>query len=121
MSAIERSTTIFRADMQICPWWRNDAERRRVHGVVEVGVVEDDQRVVAAELEHDALEVAAGSLGELASGLRGAREVDAPDRRVLDELVGDRPRLPGSVRDDVQDASREARFGEDLAPERARP
>ena len=49
---------IRRADMQICPWCRNDAERRRVDGVLDVGVAEHDQRVVAAELEHDALEVA---------------------------------------------------------------
>ena len=41
------------------------AEGGGVDGVVEVGVVEHDQRVLAAELEHDALQVAAGGLGEL--------------------------------------------------------
>ena len=49
------------------------AERRRVDRVVEVGVGEDDQRVVAAELEHDALQVAARGLGEPAAALRSSR------------------------------------------------
>ena len=36
-----RSTTIFLADMQIWPWWRNEAEGSGVDGVVEIRIVED--------------------------------------------------------------------------------
>ena len=73
------------------------AERGRVDGVVEVGVREDDERVEAAELEHDALQVPARRLRELAAGRGRAGEVDPPDGRVLDELVADRRRpRPGA-------------------------
>ena len=63
-SATPRSTRIRRVDMQIWPECRNAPNGGRVDGVVEVGVVEHDQRVLAAELEHDALQVPAGGLGE---------------------------------------------------------
>ena len=66
------------------------AERGGVDRVVEIGVGEDDQRVLAAQLEHDPLQVTAGSLGQLAAGGRRAGEVDPPHARVLDELVTDR-------------------------------
>ena len=72
-SAIERSTMILarrHADLALV---EERAERGRVDGVLEVGVAEDDQRVVAAELEHDALQVAAGRLGELATGRSSSR------------------------------------------------
>jgi len=95
------------------------AERRRVDGVVDVRVREHDDGVVAAELEHDSLQVAARRLGELAPDVRRAGEVDPADGRVRDELVTDRARLPGRVRHDVQDAFRQAGLGEDLTPEKA--
>ena len=118
-SAIGRSTMIRRADMQICPWCRNAPNARRVDRVLEVGVGEDDQRVVAAELEHDALQLPAGRLGELAARAGRAGEVEPAHGRVLDQLVADRARLAGRVRDDVQDAGRQPGLGEDLAPEQA--
>ena len=45
-------------------------------GVVDVGVVEHDERVVAAELERAVLELAAGDLRDLAAGPGRAGEVD---------------------------------------------
>ena len=72
-SAIGRSTMILprrHADLALV---QERAEGRRVDRVVEVGVGEHDQRVVAAELEHDALEVAAGRLGELAPDRASSR------------------------------------------------
>ena len=86
------------------------AERGGVDGVVEVGVGQHDQRVLTAQLEHDALQVPAGGLGELAAGGRRAGEVDPAHVRVLDELVADRrARLAAVVRDDVQHAAGQAR------------
>ena len=82
------------------------AERGRVDRVVDVGVGQHDQRVVAAELEHDALEVAPGRLRELAPRRGRAGEVERAHVRVLDELVADRPCLAGGVRDDVERAGR---------------
>ena len=51
--------------MQIWPWCRNAPKVGRVDGVVEVRVREHDQRVVAAELEHDALELPAAASASL--------------------------------------------------------
>ncbi len=48
------------------------AERGGVDRVVEVGVGEDDQRVRAAELEHDALQVSAGRLRDPAARSRSS-------------------------------------------------
>ena len=44
--------------MQIWPWWKNEPHAAEVDRLLDVGVVEDDQRGVAAELEVGALEVA---------------------------------------------------------------
>ena len=101
------------------PLMEEAAERGGVDRVLEIGVAEHDQRVRAAELEHDPLQLAAARLRQPSARLRRAREVDPPHGRVLDELVADPGRLAGRVRDDVQDAGRQARLGEDLAPERA--
>ena len=43
-------------DMQICPMIGEAAEGRGLHGLVEIGVVEDDHRRLAAELEQHGLE-----------------------------------------------------------------
>ena len=64
---------IRRVDMQICPWWRKRAERRGVDRVLEIGVAEHDQRVRAAELEHDPLQLAAAGLCQAAARLRSSR------------------------------------------------
>ena len=55
----------------------------------------------------------------LRPGRRRAGEVEPPNRWMLDELVADRRRLPGRVRDDVERAGRQAGLAEDLAPEQA--
>jgi hypothetical protein len=92
------------------------AEGSGVDGVVEIRVVEDDERVVAAELEHDPLEVASGRLGDLPSRVRRAREVDAAHGRMFGELLADRSRLARTVGDDVEHPRREAGLTEDLTP-----
>ena len=95
------------------------AERGGVDRVLEIRVAEHDQRIRAAELQHDPLQLAAARLRQATARLRRAREVEPPHGGVLDELVADPGRLAGRVRDDVQHAGRQARLGEDLAPERA--
>ena len=100
------------------PLVQKRTERRRVDRVLEVRVPEHDQRVVAAELEHDPLQVPARRLRELAAGGRRAREVDPADRLVLGEFVADRACLTGCVRDDVEHPGRQPRLGEDLTPQR---
>ena len=60
-----------------------------VDGDVEVGVVEHDQRVLAAHLELDARAAASGGLGDARPGLDRAGEADGIDAGVLDERVAD--------------------------------
>jgi hypothetical protein len=100
-SAIAPSTTILRADMQICPdgGTRRSSSRRPRS---QRSILQDDERVVAAQLQDDSPEMAARVLRELAPGLRRAGEVEPSDRGILDELVADRPRITPCVRDDVE-------------------
>ena len=56
---------------------------------LDVGVVEHDQRAVAAELQHDALQRAARRLADQAPGLGRAGERDHPHARILDERLPD--------------------------------
>ena len=83
-------------------------ERRGLHRVVQVRVGQHDKRVVAAQLEHAALQVPPGPFGEHPPGGRGAGEVDAPHLGPLEELVRDRRRLTGRVRDHVHHPRGEA-------------
>ena len=95
------------------------AEGGRIDGVLDVGVVEHDQRVLAPELEHHPLQVPAGGLGDLAAGTGRAGEVDPPHGRVRDQLVADCRSALARCRDDVQDAGRQTGGVEDLAPQLA--
>ena len=69
------------------------AEGGGLDRLVEIGVVEHDQRRLAAELEQHRLEVAAARLGDDAADPGRAGEVDAPHGRMgdqrLDDLGGD--------------------------------
>ncbi len=63
------------------------APQRAVEGEFEVGVVEDDLRVLAAHLERDRLEGGGGALGHMRTHFARAGEADGADVRVLDERV----------------------------------
>ena len=52
--------------------------------LVEVVGAEDDERVGAAELEHDLLQIPAGDLGDGGAGALGAGDGDAADARIGD-------------------------------------
>ena len=99
------------------------AERRPedpVEREVEVGVVHDDDRVLAAELEVDVLQPLGGGLEHLDAGLARAGERDDGDVGMPHEPLADR--APAAV-DDVDDAVRDAGLGEELdeaLPERGR-
>ena len=87
--------------------WPGGAERRpddAVDGEVEVGVVHDDDRVLAAELEVDVLQTLGGSLEHLHAGLARARERDHAHVRMPDEPLAHRSPTPVH---DVDDAVQE--------------
>ena len=78
---------------------------------VEVGVVHDDDRVLAAELEVDVLEVVGRVPHHRDAGLARAGERDDGHVRVPDEPVADRA---AAAVDDVDDARRNAGLDEQL-------
>ncbi len=82
-----------------------------VHGEVEVGVAQDDNGVLAAELEADALEQAARPLRDAAPGVGRARERDHRHVAAVDDRVAHLG--PGSG-DEVDGAGREARLVHEL-------
>jgi hypothetical protein len=63
------------------------AELGRGHRLVHVGVGQDHQRRLAAQLQQHALEVPRRVLGDQAAHARGAGEVDPAHGRVGDQLV----------------------------------
>jgi hypothetical protein len=90
------------------------AERRPddpVDREVEVGVVHNDDRVLAAQLQVDALELVGGVLEHLDAGLARAGQRDHRYVRVAHERVADRAT---AAVDDVDDALGDARLGEQL-------
>ena len=66
------------------------ADDDRLDGGVDVGVLADDHRVRAAELERDALQHRAGDRHHVAADLGRAGEGDAAHVGVADERVADR-------------------------------
>ena len=91
-----------------------DSEVFDRHGVldrpVEVRVVEDDERGVAAQFERHALELRRGLGHQDLADLGGPRERDLADAAVAHEHVRDRRRAP--AHHDVEDARRKAGLGE---------
>ena len=90
------------------------AERRPedpVEREVEIGVVHDDDRVLAAELEVDVLEPLRRRLEHLDAGLARARERDHGDVGMAHEPVADGASSPVH---DVDDALRDAGLVEEL-------
>src|SRR4051794_7589123 len=77
-----------------------------VDGLVQVGVVEDHVRRVAAELERQLLDAVGGEPDQLLADLRRAGERDLADARVAEQLARDHARR--ARRDEVDDALRHA-------------
>ena len=71
---------------------------------LEVGIVEDDDRGLAAELEVEPLDLLGGDLRDPLAGVGVAGDRDHPDLRVGDEHLADRR---AGAADDVEDAGRQ--------------
>ena len=84
---------------------REDARDRALHRVVDLGIVEDDVRRLAAELHRDVLQPARGGFVDPLTGRVGAGERDLRHERMLDERRTD---VGAEAGDDVDDAGREA-------------
>ena len=80
-------------------------------GQIEVGVVHHDDPVLAAELEVDVLEIVGCGLRDEDARLARPRERDDGNVGVAHEAVAG---LFAEAVDDVDDAGREARLGEEL-------
>ena len=90
------------------------AEDRGVDRLVEVGVVEDDERRLAAEFEQHRLQVARGGLGDDAADPGRAGEVDPPDLGMGDQRLDDLGGVLRRVGDEVDGARRQARLAEGI-------
>ena len=73
--------------MQIWPWFMKAPKAAAFDRLVEVGVVEHDQRRLAAELQQHGLEVPRRGLGDDPADAGRAGEVDPPHRRVRDQRL----------------------------------
>ena len=93
------------------------ARDRALHGRVEVGVVEHDERRVAAEFERQLLERAGALLHQLLADRGRAGEGHLAHDRVRRHLAADRRRRAG---DDVEDARAECPRVAPARPSRAR-
>ena len=102
--------------------WPGGAERRPDDPLgreVEIGVVEHDHRVLAAELEMDVLEVVRGGLHHRDAGLARPGQRDHRHVRVLDEPFADRSPTPvHHVDDPGRDAGLYEQLDEALAQRR---
>src|SRR5947208_3123337 len=84
-------------------------EEGAIDRIVEVGILQDDDGVLAAHFEDRALQVRGAELSDFAAHSGGASEADARDARVLYHLASyflDRIAPAGN---DVKHARREAR------------
>ena len=86
-----------------------DAEGDGIGGIVEIGVGEDDLRILAAQFQPDLLHVAAGRGEHRAAYRRRAGERDHVDVHVFRERLADHRAEP---RHHVDDAIGQARFGQ---------
>ena len=90
------------AAVQASPMLRILASIAPVDGGVEVGVVEDQERRVAAQLHRDPQQLLGGLLDQPAPDLGGAGEGELAQPRVADQRLHHRARVRG--RDDVEHA-----------------
>ena len=82
------------------------ADHRRLGHLLDVGVGEDDQRGMAAQLEAQTLDLVGRAADQLLADLGRAGEADLADRGMLEEGVGDRP---GGADHEVGHSGRNAR------------
>src|SRR5829696_105149 len=96
-----------RAGAAVLPGVTEDGDGRRSGGLLQVGIGEDNVCGLATQLQGDALYVVCGPCHDALADLRGTREGDLGDVRVLDEPL---PDLAPRTDDDVDDALGDACF-----------
>ena len=85
------------------------AKARRRHGALEIGVGQDDQRRLPAELEEHPLEMSSSRLSDDPSNTRRAREADPPHRWMGNQLLNHLRGVLGIVGDEVDRPLRHVR------------
>ena len=93
------------------------AECGGLHRLVDVGIVQNDQRRLAAKLQQAALQVARRLLSDLATDTRRAGEIDPPHGGMLDQRMNDPLGLGRCVKNDIQNTGGKPRLLQDLADE----
>src|SRR5215218_4943926 len=97
-----------RTGAAVLPGVAEDGDGRRSCGLLQVGIGEDHVRGLATQLERDALYSIGGTGHHALADLRGTREGDLRDIRVLDEPLPDlAPRTDYDVDDALGDAGLE--------------
>ena len=101
------------SEMQASPLFMMALGSIRGMAVVEIGVVEEDGRRLAAQLEADPLEVGPAGGPDLTAGRRRPGERHLVHARVIDQVLADL----ATGRDHAEDALGQAGIGEDLGQE----
>ena len=76
-------------DMQIWPWFMKAPKAAAFDRLVEIGVVEHDERRLAAELQQHRLQMARRDFGDEPPDARRAGEIDAANGRMGDQRLDD--------------------------------
>jgi hypothetical protein len=84
------------------------AEGGGLHGFVEIGVFQHDERSLAAEFEQDGLHVFGGTFSDDAADAGGAGEVDTADGGMIDQRADNGGGVIRGVGDEADGAWREA-------------
>ncbi|MNP30337.1 hypothetical protein D3C76_1234040 [compost metagenome] len=84
------------------------AKGGRLHRSIQVGIVEHQQRCLAAQFQQGRFEVARAEFADNASNMRGAREIDPSHRRVGDQPLDNRRGIRWRVADDIDHAITQA-------------
>ena len=84
-SAMPSCTSSREPAQQTCPWLNQMRVDHALDGAVEVGVLEDDERRLAAELERQLLAAAGGRLADDPADFGRAGEGDLVDVGMVDE------------------------------------
>lgn len=82
------------------------AESCRIHGLIEIGIFQHDERGLAAQLQQNGLEMSGCLSGDNPADLGGAGEINAADGRVCDEGGDDFRCVVWRIGDHIGDACR---------------
>jgi len=72
--------------------------------IIEIGILQDHNRILAAHLENDAFELGRAGRGDFPPDCGRTGEADASDAWIFDQLARHRFNAVAAARDDIQDA-----------------